>query len=339
MSDSGTIVGPNAHPWVCAGCATVNDAELPACLVCGAEGTNEPLPGSAPPDDEAGAGDVEAPSPRGASRVRTAALVVLAAVVVLGAAIVGASLGRRHDTVATSGSPATSSARAPGTAGSPSSTTRRPGATAPRDSTGAKAAPASTAPAPPTTRPIPDDLPEDPTTWCEASCRALASSHLDHPVYGSGTLAIVAGSETSLAGVTFTSDRPGVGVVWGQRIEGDDLYFSDGASDRLGHLFLGVGFGGPGQVPLVVVPTATGFDTLGTGDPVHTTDYPFNGSDYVDPYQDVDNDGRIELINVSKSCVDDCMSFTWTRSVWTWDGTTFAKTVDQAPIPPPEGWG
>lgn len=57
------------------------------------------------------------------------------------------------------------------------------------------------------------------------------------------------------------------------------------------------------------------------------------------PFDDVDGDGTLEVVNVTKSCVDDCMDFAWSRSVWTWDGDTFAKTADAEPIDPPPDWG
>lgn len=196
------------------------------------------------------------------------------------------------------------------------------------------------APTTTTKPPIPDDLPAGVAEgWCDGSCAAAVSTHLDHPRYGPGTLAIFTRGDAELVSAVFTSDDPSLGPVWGRQLSGTDLFIGQGRADSLHHLFLPVGFGGPGSLPLVIVPTADGFSDLGTGDVAGDGSSPFGGSDYVSPFDDVDGDGRIEIINVSKGCAtSDCNGFTWSRSVWTWNGSTFVKTTNEESIPPPDGW-
>lgn len=177
------------------------------------------------------------------------------------------------------------------------------------------------------------------STVCPGDCESLASAHVDHDRYGPGTLAIVGVDDATLLGITFRSDDEAAGVVWERSIPAEDLAMFDGTSDDLGHVFLAVSFGGPGSVPLVVVPTADGFDDLGTAGAITSLqEAPFGGSDYVSPFDDVDGDGVMEIVNVTKTCVDDCMDFTWSRRIWTWDGDTYVRTTASEPMDPPPGW-
>lgn len=169
-------------------------------------------------------------------------------------------------------------------------------------------------------------------------CQVAASASIDHPLYGPGRLEIVAGPGEymdSLVGAYFRSERDG-GILWGIDLDLDDVVAFGGTSDRLGHVFLAVGFGGPGSVPLVVVPTATGFSTLGTEAPFSGGTAPFGGADLISPFDDVDGDGTMELINSNRGCRGDaCDERYFQARAWTWSGSTYELTTDWYDIPPP----
>lgn len=198
--------------------------------------------------------------------------------------------------------------------------------------------PSTAAPVPTTTVPTFDDVAVEPD-WCASGCDTYVSGRLDHARYGPGTFEVVGGVGEymeDVRGAWFRSDDPGRGIVWARAVDARDTVPFDGVVDSLGHAFLAVSFGGPGARPLIFVPTADGFDNLGSV--ASNADPPFYGSDYTSPYGDVDGDGVFEILNMYKTCVDDCEDFTWTRNIWTWDGRTYVQTTFDEPTQPPDGW-
>lgn len=266
-------------------------------------------------------------------------LVVVAVVaVVVAGADDGSRAGSAADRVAAaSGEAPTEPDRSAAAEDRPSTEAMSPSGPSPTST----APPTTPVPAPPTTVPAADDVAVDPD-WCASGCDTYVSARLDHARYGSGTFEVVGGPGEymdEVRGAWFRSDDTGRSVVWAQAIGAKDVVPFDGIVDTLGHAFLAVSFGGPGARPLVFVPTADGFDDLRTiASVVSNADAPFYGSDYKSPYGDVDGDGTFEIINMYKTCDDDCTDFTWTRNIWTWDGRTYVQTTFDEPTDPPEDW-